>query len=159
MTPATGGPLRSALRRLGDALLWAALGAVVAPVAFAAGIALVAAVRSPDAPALGVLLYFLSFSLFASVAFALPPYAALLAAWAAVAPRLGGADRSRAGVALVTAVLALPAGVFMALANDGPPLPLFVPIWLAAWIGLLAPRLVVPRLAPGAFARRRTPAE
>ena len=148
--------MRDALRRIGDALLWAVLAAVLAPIAFSAGIALLTLARSPHAPVLGVLFYFLSFSLFASVMFVLPPYALLLLGWSALACRFAAAE-TRAGVVVATALLALPAGVAITFANDGPPVQLFAMFWLPAWIGLLVPRLVVPRLAPGAFARDHAP--
>lgn len=154
MTRATRHRLRAALRRIGDALLWTALGALIAPTVFALGVGLFSVAHDADAPAVGVALFVLAFSTLATFMFAVAPYAALLVGWAFVAPRLGDCDRSRARVALATCALAVPAGAFMVLANDGPSLTIFAPIWLAAWTGLLVPRLVVPRLAPGAFARR-----
>lgn len=158
-TPPSGArrPMRRALRRIGDALLWAVLGAVVAPLALALGVGLLTLVSDVDAPVVGVILYYLSFSLLASIAFALPPYAALLVAWAVGAPCLGDADRSRRSVALATAALAVPPGLVVMLSTDGSAIATLAPIWLAAWIGLLLPRLVVPRLAPGAFARGHAP--
>lgn len=152
--------MRRTLRRVGDALLWAALGAVVAPFAFAGGVALIAVLRGSDGPVLGMLLYLLSFSLYWSLAFGLAPCALLLVAWAFVAPRLRDADRSRLALVTLTAVLAVPAGIVVAM--DDPrstldALASFAMIWIPAWIGLLLPRLVVPRLGPGAFAGRRAP--
>jgi len=148
--------MRRTLRRIGDALLWAALGAVAASFAFATGVAIVAAARGAGTGAIAGGFYMLVVALFASFVFALPPYALLLVGWSALATRFAAAE-TRAGVATATAALALPAGAAMALANDGPPLLLFTMIWLPAWIGLLVPRLVVPRLAPGAFARGGPP--
>jgi hypothetical protein len=156
VTRTTGLRLRGALRRALDALLWAVLAALGAPVVLALGVTIVSLARGDGAGAIVGGLYMLVVGLFVSVAFALAPYSLLLLAWSALAPRLGAAE-TRAGVVVATAALTLPAGVVMVLANDGPTLVLFAPIWISAWIGLLLPRLVVPRLAPGAFARDHAP--
>ena len=138
-------------RRVLDALLWTTVAAVVAPLTFAGSVAVVAFIRNVDAPALGVFLYFASFAVFASLVFGLAPYAALLVGWALLAPGLGDVDRSRARLALAMAVLAIPAAGVAMVRSDAS-IATFAWIWLVAWVGLLVPRLLVPRLSPGAFA-------
>ena len=145
---------RRDLRRAGDALLWSVMGAIAAPVLLGLGVTLVGLARGHGVGAIGGGVFMLSVALFVSFAFALLPYALLLLAWAALAPRLGGETRVR--VVVLTAALALPVAIVVAWRSEGAAVALAM-VWLPTWLGLLLPRLLVPRLAPGAFARRHAP--
>lgn len=149
--PRADRPASRLSRRLLDALLWAVVAAIVAPLTFAGTVAGVMFIRNVEAPVLGVFLYFASFALFASLVFGLAPYAAMLVGWALLAPHFGDVDRSRARLALAMAGLAVPAAGVVMVRSDAS-IATFAWIWLVAWAGLLVPRLVVPRLSPGAFA-------
>jgi hypothetical protein len=81
------------------------------------------------------------------------PVLPVLVAWGALGPALGRVERTWAGVALGTALVAgfamhVGVGVF---GGPGVAPPARFAAWLVAWAGLLLPRVVCPALRPGAF--------
>ncbi len=77
----------------------------------------------------------------------------MLTLWSWAAPRLGALETSALGLAGATALMAVPAGVFMQVSGPRATWTAGALVALATWAGLLLPRLVVARLHPGALAK------
>ena len=138
-----------------DALLWAFTASVVAPTVFTLSISAVAMIRGAGMDAFGAVLFIGPIAFIRTFQFALLPYSAILLIWAAVAPYITYGERSRLQLIGLSASLALAAGIG-AFSRDGEAeWELGVWVWSAACIGLLLPRLVVPRLRHGALCRSR----
>jgi len=90
------------------------------------------------------------------LACALAPVAPAMLAWAYGGPALGAVERRGLGVAAGAGVLAWPAAAVLGswYADAAPAWAR----WLLLWALVLAPRVVVPSLRPGAFARPRAAA-
>lgn len=137
-----------------DALLWALTAAVTGAMAFVAivgalGIIANAARAGVLAGVIVGMLYIMPFALFGALVLALPFYLLVLLAWGCIGPRRIDRSAVRLGVAL--ALLALPAGMIGYLWAAEFSLARAAMLWGATWAGLLLPRMMLPRLRPGAF--------
>jgi len=112
---------------------------------------------------------FLASALFGSMwgavvtaAFALP-YGVVLVAWPWLVRVLPPAESTRRGLAIATAVLALPAALFVGVETGsfaGSIRPreftgAFIAAFFGGWAGLLFPRLLLTRLSPGSLIAHR----
>jgi hypothetical protein len=128
-------------------LLWVSFAATIAAVVWTVAIALsdVLIRATPYGPPIVLILMF--------AGMAMPPlailYVPLLAMWTQVVRFMPWLERSVSSVAMSSVVLALPAAIIVGIAY-GTAL-VFACALIAGWTGLFLPRMVVHRLAPGAF--------
>ncbi len=134
-----------------NVLLWSVAASLIAPAALTIGVGAVALARGAGVMAIGSMLYVGYFAFLASMLFALLPYTGVLVAWAAIAHRVRVGERSVADLLVLTALLAIPAGLVAAGWGGDREWIRGILIWGAAWIGLAVPRLMIRRLGPRAF--------
>lgn len=103
---------------------------------------------------------------FAAAIFFLVPYGLILGAWARFARGTWLLERSRTGICVLTAILALPAALTVALVSTWEGdlagsifdwasfIVVFPLVFLSTWAGLFLPRALIPALGPGAFVGR-----
>ncbi len=169
--------VRSTLVRTGRlctrAVAWALAGCVAGPLALALfGAARALLGSGPHAASIeeavaGVLVVTMAGTIVGAL-LAAPCYLPLLWAWAVCGRRFGWLERTYGGVAAGTGLLAASGAGMLAMiyGTMEPPfgfagadlVPYAGQMLLLLWAGLLLPRLVIPALRPGAFARSESPA-
>lgn len=121
----------------------------------------------PTAPPLGaVAIQALAIAIFTAIGGALflsVPYLPILLVWERVAGRIGWLERTRTGIVISGVLLAIPGTLIAAVLvgaarynaiGIGSRLSQVSMLWAQIAVCLIAPRLVLPRLAPGAFTIR-----
>lgn len=156
----------------GRALVWGAAGCVAGPLALGLTGAVRALVDGPPGleslgMAFGVVVLATSVGATVGAMFAAPFYLPLLLLWATCGRRLGRLESTYGGVVAGTALLAAAGAGLLTLGYgsmdrpfgfEGRDLVLYaISMLLLLWAALLIPRLVLPILRPGSFARVEPP--